>query len=115
MKMVVFPPAPTGSSREYTAKLDHASGVYTVTFAVLFSEAPSVFVTDYDLNLPAGVDSRPLVASKVYGITPSSFSVMFWEFIQASGGNLNEFVFPKRYFSLPRWKLHLKRKGELGG
>jgi hypothetical protein len=106
-----LPPAPTGSSLEYTAKLDQTSGVYTVTFTVPFSEAPSVLVTDYDSNLPAGVDPHPLVAPKVYGITPSSFSVMFWEFIPASGGNLNEFVFLERYFSFAALEITSKKKG----
>jgi len=106
-----LPPAPKKSSLEYTAKLDRTNGVYTVTFKVPFSEAPSVLVTPYESNLPAGIDPHPLVAPTVYEITPSSFLVRFWQFIPASGGKLNEFIFLERSFSFAALEITSQKKG----
>jgi hypothetical protein len=103
-----LPPVPHKTSLEYTAKL--AGGVYTVTFTVPFSEAPSVLVTPYVSNTQDDIDT-PLVAPTVYEITPSSFLVKFWTFIPASGGNLNIFSFIERAFSFAALEITTQKKG----
>lgn len=105
-----LPPAPHSSSLEYTANLNATIGVYTVTFKVPFSEAPSVLVTPYVSNTQDDIDT-PLVAPTVYEITPSSFLVKFWTFIPASGGNFNMFDFIQRAFSFAALEITAQKKG----
>jgi len=108
-----LPPAPHNSSLGYTAKLDKSEGVYTVTFTVPFSEAPSVLVTPYLPDLPnskADLDNPP-VSPTVYEITQSSFLVRFWTTTLDSGANVLLVSFTERAFSFAALEITSQKKG----
>lgn len=103
-----LPPAPHHTKLEYTANFNSTEGVYTVTFKVPFSEAPSVLVTPYVPNTQDDINT-PLVAPTVYAITPTSFLVKFWTY--SYDGSFNIFSFVARAFSFAALEITAKKDG----